>query len=94
MPGLIGKKLGMSNIFVSDGILVPVTVIEAGPCSIINIRTKDKNGYEALQLGFGARKEKNITKPVLGQFKKADLSPAAILKEFKNFSEAASQVLL
>ena len=85
MPGLIGKKLGMSNIFVSDGILVPVTVIEAGPCSIINIRTKDKNGYEALQLGFGARKEKNITKPVLGQFKKADLSPAAILKEFKNF---------
>jgi large subunit ribosomal protein L3 len=85
MPGLIGKKLGMSNIFASDGILVPVTVIEAGPCSIINIRTKDKNGYEALQLGFGARKEKNISKPVLGQFKKTDQSPAAILKEFKNF---------
>jgi large subunit ribosomal protein L3 len=85
MPGLIGKKLGMSNIFASDGILVPVTVIEAGPCSIINIRTKDKNGYEALQLSFGARKEKNISKPVLGQFKKSDQSPAAILKEFKNF---------
>jgi large subunit ribosomal protein L3 len=85
MPGLIGKKLGMSNIFASDGILVPVTVIEAGPCSIINIRTKDKNGYEALQLGFGARKEKNISKPVLGQFKKTDQSPTAILKEFKNF---------
>jgi large subunit ribosomal protein L3 len=85
MPGLIGKKLGMSNIFAYDGILVPVTVIEAGPCSIINIRTKDKNGYEALQLGFGARKEKNISKPVLGQFKKTDQSPAAILKEFKNF---------
>jgi large subunit ribosomal protein L3 len=85
MPGLIGKKLGMSNIFASDGILVPVTVIEAGPCSIINIRTKDKNGYEALQLSFGARKGKNISKPVLGQFKKSDQSPAAILKEFKNF---------
>jgi large subunit ribosomal protein L3 len=66
--------------------MVSVTVIEAGPCSVINIRTKDKNGYEALQLGFGARKEKNIAKPVLGQFKKVDLSPAAILKEFKNFN--------
>jgi large subunit ribosomal protein L3 len=86
MPGLIGKKLGMSNIFASDGVMVSVTVIEAGPCSVINIRTKDKNGYEALQLGFGARKEKNIAKPVLGQFKKVDLSPAAILKEFKNFN--------
>jgi large subunit ribosomal protein L3 len=86
MPGLIGKKLGMSNIFASDGVMVSVTVIEAGPCPVINIRTKDKNGYEALQLGFGARKEKNIAKPVLGQFKKVDLSPAAILKEFKNFN--------
>jgi large subunit ribosomal protein L3 len=86
MPGLIGKKLGMSNIFASDGILVPVTIIEAGPCPVINIRTKDKNGYEALQLSFGVRKEKNITKPVLGQFKKVELSPAAILKEFKNFN--------
>jgi large subunit ribosomal protein L3 len=86
MPGLIGKKLGMSNIFASDGILIPVTVIEAGPCPVINIRTKDKNGYEALQLSFGVKKEKNIPKPVLGQFKKVDLSPAAILKEFKNFN--------
>jgi large subunit ribosomal protein L3 len=92
MPGLIGKKLGMSNIFVSDGILVPVTIIEAGPCPVINIRTKDKNGYEALQLGFGARKEKNISKPVLGQFKKTELSPTAILKEFKNFNVTGYKV--
>lgn len=85
MPGLIGKKLGMSNIFASDGTLVPVTVIQAGPCSIINIRTKDINGYEALQLGFGTKKEKNISKPILGQFKKSGVTPVSTLKEFKNF---------
>ncbi len=83
MPGLIGRKIGMSNIFDANGELVPVTVIEAGPCKVVSIRTKEKNGYEALQIGFGSRKEKNISKPVMGQFKKSGVSPAAALNEFK-----------
>jgi len=83
MSGIIGKKLGMSSIFSTEGDLIPVTVIEAGPCKIVSIRTKEKDGYEALQLGFGSRKEKNISKPVAGQFKKNELIPLAHLKEFK-----------
>ncbi len=85
MPGLIGKKLGMSNIFASDGTLVSVTIIQAGPCPVLNIRTKDKNGYQALQLGFGSKKEKNVSKPVLGQFKKSGIPATATVKEFRNF---------
>lgn len=85
MPGLIGKKIGMKNIFAEDGDLIPVTVIQAGPCVVANIRTKEKDGYEAIQLGFGEKKEKNIKKPVLGQFKKNNIEPKAFLKEFKNF---------
>ena len=85
MPGLIGKKLGMSSIFSADGQLIPVTLIEAGPCTVLEIRTKDKNGYEALQLGFGSKKEKNVSKPVLGQFKKNSQTVNAIVKEFRNF---------
>jgi len=83
MSGLIGRKLGMSNLFNSQGELVPVTVIQAGPCKIISIRTKEKDGYEALQLGFGEKKEKKVTKPVAGQFKKNNLTPSLVLKEFK-----------
>ena len=83
MSGLIGKKLGMSSVFNAQGDLIPVTVIQAGPCKIVSIRKKDKDGYEALQLGFGDKKEKNISKPVLGQFKKKELTPSRVLKEFK-----------
>jgi len=83
MSGLIGKKLGMSSVFNAQGDLIPVTVIQAGPCKIVSIRKKDTDGYEALQLGFGEKKEKNISKPVLGQFKKKELTPSRILKEFK-----------
>jgi large subunit ribosomal protein L3 len=82
MSGLIGKKLGMSSVFNAQGDLIPVTVIQAGPCKIVSIREKGKDGYEALQLGFGDRKEKNISKPVLGQYKKKELTPSRILKEF------------
>jgi large subunit ribosomal protein L3 len=82
MSGIIGKKIGMSSVFDAQGDLIPVTVIQAGPCRIVSIRTKDKDGYEALQLGFGERKEKNISKPVKGQYSKHKLTPAAILKEF------------
>jgi len=83
MCGLIGRKLGMSNVFNSLGELVPVTVIQAGPCKVVSVRTKEKDGYEALQLGFGEKKEKKVTKPVSGQFKKNNLSPSLVLKEFK-----------
>jgi large subunit ribosomal protein L3 len=83
MSGLIGRKIGMSNIFNSLGELIPVTVIQAGPCKIVSVRTKDKDGYEALQLGFGEKKEKKVTKPIAGQFKKNNLSPSLLLKEFK-----------
>ncbi len=83
MSGLIGRKIGMSNVFNSTGDLIPVTVIQAGPCKVVNVRTKDKDGYEALQLGFGEKKEKKVSKPVSGQFKKNNLTPSLILKEFK-----------
>ena len=85
MSGIIGKKLGMSNIFGQDGEIIPVTVIQAGPCNIVNIRTKEKNGYEAVQLSFGERKDKHTTKPLAGQYKSSGLSPAYLLKEFRNF---------
>jgi large subunit ribosomal protein L3 len=88
MSGLLGKKLGMSSIFNNEGDQIPVTIIEAGPCKIVSVRTKEKDGYDALQLGFGNKKEKNVTKPVLGQFKKNNLTPVASLKEF-NFPNVA-----
>jgi large subunit ribosomal protein L3 len=83
MSGLLGKKLGMSSIFGTDGNIIPVTIIQVGPCRIVSIRSEEKNGYGALQLGFGTKKEKNITKPVLGQYKKNELSPSATLREFR-----------
>jgi large subunit ribosomal protein L3 len=82
MAGIIGKKIGMSSIFNANGEIVSVTVIQAGPCKVVSVRTKEKDGYEALQLGFGDKKEKNIIKPVLGQYKKNNLTPSLILKEF------------
>lgn len=83
MFGIIGKKIGMTSIFSAEGEIIPVTVIQAGPCKISSIRTKELDGYNALQLGFGEKKEKNVSKPVLGQYKKYDIAPAAIVKEFR-----------
>lgn len=92
MSGIIGKKLGMSNIFGQDGEIIPVTVIQAGPCKVVNIRTKEKDGYEALQLSFGERKEKHTSKPLAGQYKNSGLKPAKLLKEFRNFDLANYKV--
>ena len=92
MSGLIGKKIGMTSIFNPDGEIVPVTVIQAGPCQVISIRTKEKDGYEALQLGFGDKKEKNINKPVLGHFKKNNVSPKSVVKEFRKFNVSEFKV--
>ncbi len=83
MSGIIGKKIGMSSVFNTKGELVPVTVIQAGPCKVVSIRTKEKDGYEALRLGYGTKKEKNLSKPVIGQFSKNNLSPSATIKEFE-----------
>lgn len=92
MPGLLAKKLGMTNIFAEDGTMIPVTVLLAGPCSVITVKTKEKDGYEAIQLGFGEKKEKNVRKPQLEYYKKAGLKPAAVLKEFRNFEAANYKV--
>jgi large subunit ribosomal protein L3 len=83
MLGLIGKKIGMTQLFNEKGDVVPVTVIQAGPCTVTEIRTTDRNGYVAVQLGFGTNKETRFTRPVLGQFKKRNLPPARHLKEFR-----------
>ncbi len=85
MPGLLGKKIGMTSIFSEDGQLIPVTVVEAGPCTVYGVRTKEKDGYDALQLGFGEKKEKHVNKAQLKNCKDKGLNYPRILKEFKNF---------
>ncbi|MFO7814648.1 MAG: 50S ribosomal protein L3 [Halanaerobiales bacterium] len=85
--GLLGKKKGMTQIFDKEGNMVPVTVIEAGPCVVTEKRTEEKDGYKAIQLGFEDIKERKLNKPELGQFKKYDLSPKRYLVEFRNFKE-------
>jgi large subunit ribosomal protein L3 len=92
MSGLLGQKIGMTSVYNEKGDLVPVSVIKAGPCKIVSIRTKEKDGYHALQLGFGEKKEKRVSKPVLGQFKKNELTPSKVLKEFKFSSEQEFKV--
>ncbi len=86
MPGLLGKKIGMTSIYTEDGTIIPVTVLEVGPCKVYDVKTKDKDGYEALKLGFGSKKEKQVNKPEMGFFNKVNSSPAAVLREFKNFT--------
>lgn len=84
MKAILGRKVGMTHIFGDDGRIIPVTVIEAGPCWVIQVMSKEKNGYEAVQLGFQEiKKVKNVSKPRLGIFKKAGIPPCRILKEFK-----------
>ena len=83
MIGLIGKKVGMTQIFNEQGEVIPVTVIEAGPCTVTELRTAERNGYAAVQLGFGAIMDKRMTRPALGQFKKRNLAPARHLREFR-----------
>ena len=85
MPGLIGKKIGMTSVFSADGKNIPCTVIEVGPCVVTPVKTVDTDGYEALQLGFQEKKEKHTTKPEMGHFKKAGVAPQRHLAEFKGF---------
>jgi len=92
MPGILGKKIGMTSIFNAEGNLVTVTVIEAGPCKVLSLRNKEKDGYEAVVLGFQEKKEKHVSKPVLGQFKKNNLSPLRKVREFKGFDTSSMKV--
>ena len=85
MPGLLGKKIGMTSVFSADGKNVPCTVIEVGPCVVTQVKTAEKDGYEALQLGFIEKKDKHTTKPEAGHFKKAGVTPRRHLAEFKGF---------
>lgn len=84
---IVGKKIGMTQVFTEDGRLVPVTVIEAGPCTVVQKKTVETDGYEAVQVGFGAltekRAEKLLTKPEVGHYKKAGVAPMRTLREFR-----------
>jgi len=84
MSGIIGKKIGMTSFFSAEGQLVACTVIEAGPCVVTQVKTQEKDGYEAIQLGFAEAKEKNTSKPMLGHFKKAETTPKRKVVEFKD----------
>ncbi len=92
MPGLIGKKLGMTQVFDESGNAVPVSVIQAGPCVVVQRKTPDRDGYGAVQLGFQDVREKRVTKPLLGHFKNAGISPKRILREFRVADEAQYDV--
>jgi large subunit ribosomal protein L3 len=81
--GVIAKKMGMTRVFAADGAHVPVTVLSLEGCQVVAQRTSDRDGYDALQLGAGARKAKNVTKPVRGHYAKANVEPKAKLKEFR-----------
>jgi large subunit ribosomal protein L3 len=87
MPGLIGKKIGMTSVFSVEGMNIPCTVIEAGPCPVTQIRTVEKDGYKAVQLGFLDKKEKHATKPEIGHFKKAGTAPKKKVLEFDGFDD-------
>ena len=91
MLGIIGRKVGMTQVFNEKGDAIPATLIEAGPCPIVQVKTKDKDGYAAVQLGFGDKREKNLTKPVIGKFKKAGVPVRALLREFRIEDDAEYQ---
>ena len=80
---IIGKKLGMTQIFDENGVVIPVTVIEAGPCTVVQVKTVETDGYNAVKLGFGSVKEKKLNKPEMGSFKKLKIEPKKHLREFR-----------
>ena len=87
MPGLIGRKIGMTSVFSADGKNVPCTVIEVGPCVVTQVKNVEKDGYAAVQVGFQEAKEKNTSAPLLGHFKKAGTTPKRHLAEFTGFDK-------
>lgn len=87
MPGIIGKKIGMTSIYSAEGKATPCTVIEAGPCVVTQVKTEEKDGYSAVQLAFGEKREKNTPKALQGHFKKAKTTPKTKLVEFDGFED-------
>jgi large subunit ribosomal protein L3 len=85
MPGIIGKKIGMTSIFGAEGVNIACTVIEAGPCVVTQVKNEDTDGYRAVQLSFGKKKEKNTSKAAIGHFKKASTTPKRNTVEFRDF---------
>ena len=85
MSGILGKKVGMTSVFDDNGVSIPCTVIEAGPCYVTQIRTKEKDGYEAVQLGFDEKPDRLTSKPAKGHFSKANVKSLRLLKEFRDF---------
>ena len=83
MKAIIGKKVGMTQIFDENGAVIPVTVIEAGPCTVVQVKTVETDGYDAVQLGYGDVKEHKVNKPLKGHYAKADVKPAKHLREFR-----------
>ena len=83
LNGLIGKKIGMTRLFLGEGRAVPVTVLEVGPCTVVQVKSQEKEAYNALQLGFGAKREKSVNKPAAGHFAKAGVEAKSVLKEFR-----------
>ncbi len=83
MKTILGKKMGMTQIFTEHGAVVPVTVVEAGPCPVVQKKTLGNDGYEAVQLAYGEVSEKNVNKPLKGHYKKAGVAPRKVLREFK-----------
>ena len=87
MPGILGRKVGMTSVFGQDGQNLAVTVIEAGPCVVTQVKTKESDGYKAVQIAFGEKKEKNTPDPMVGHFKKANTTPKRHLVEFRDFGD-------
>ena len=95
MRGLIGKKIGMTRVFDSKGMVIPVTILEVGPCQVTQVKTIEKDGYESVQVGFVDAKEKHLTKPLLGHFESNSVPPKRVLAEFNkvpSFDYKAGQI--
>jgi len=86
MSGILGKKIGMTRFFDESGRSVPATLIEAGPCPVLQVKTEEHDGYKAVQLGFIEQKVKSANKPALGHFKKTEIPPHRVLREFRDFN--------
>src|SRR5215469_3597192 len=84
MKNILGRKVGMTSVFTEDGRYVPVTVIEAGPCTVVERRTKETHGYESVALGFGTIKKHHVSRALAGHFKKANTEPVRFVREFRN----------
>ncbi len=87
MAGLIGKKIGMTSLFTEQGKHVPCTVLEVGPCRVTQVKTEEKDGYNAYQVAYGEAKEKNTPKPMMGHFKNANTTPKKVLAEFRDYKD-------